>query len=80
MPTKPGFPFFNQSINIHVIVAVAAEICVTNIAIPALALAARAEPALKPNQPTQSIHAPIIANTGLCGGLNDFGKSFLGPR
>ena len=54
--------------------------CVTNMAIPALAFAAKADPALKPNQPTQSIEAPIIASTGLCGGLNVFGNPFLGPK
>ncbi len=45
--------------------AVAAEICVTNIAIPAFSFAAKADPALNPNQPTQSMQAPIIASTGL---------------
>ncbi|MNC88687.1 hypothetical protein D3C83_45280 [compost metagenome] len=32
-------------------------------------LASRAEPALKPNQPTQSRQAPIIVMGRLCGGI-----------
>ena len=35
IPTRPGLPFLYQSIAIHVMVADAAEIWVTNIAIAA---------------------------------------------
>lgn len=47
----------------------AAEIWVTAIAIPAEALAATAEPALNPNQPTHNIVAPMSVNAILCGGI-----------
>ena len=33
------------------------------------AFASRFEPALKPNQPTQSSQAPIVVITRLCGGI-----------
>ena len=57
----------------------AAEICVTSIAIAASPLAAKAEPPLKPNQPTQSIAAPVIVMVMLCGGIGFFGKPLRGP-
>ena len=41
--------------------AAAVAMCVTAKAIPARPLAALAEPALKPNQPTHSREAPITA-------------------
>ena len=66
--------------NIQTNDAVAAEICVTSIAIPAPPLAPKAEPALKPNQPIHNIEAPIIVKIGLCGGVIDFGKPLLFPR
>ena len=62
----------NHSANIQAIPALAAAIWVTSIAIPALPFAATAEPALKPNQPTQSIEAPIIVSATLCGRAFDF--------
>ena len=65
IPTRPGFPVFFHSINIQTKLAVAADKCVTNIAIPALSFAAAALPALNPNQPTQSMQAPIITIPGL---------------
>ena len=65
MPTSPGLPFLLISINIQVIVATAADMWVTSIAIAALAFAPIADPALKPNHPIHSIAAPIIAKTGL---------------
>ena len=79
IPIKDGLPNLFHSINIQTNAAVAAEICVTNIAIPAFPLAPNADPALNPNQPTQSIAAPIIVRTGLCGGVIDFGNPFLLP-
>ena len=47
----------------------AVAIWVTVIAMPALALAAVAEPALKPNQPTHRSEAPITLKTRLCGAI-----------
>ena len=44
--------------NIHASAAAAVAICVTAMAMPARPSAATAEPALKPNQPTQSSEAP----------------------
>ena len=52
----------------------------TNIAIPALLFAPKADPALKPNHPIHSIAAPIIVSIGLCGGVKDLGNPLLLPR
>ena len=68
-PTIDDLPNLIRSHNAQVSDAVAAEIWVTVIAMPALPSAASCEPPLKPNQPTQSIAAPIITNPGLCGGV-----------
>ena len=65
VPTKVGLPCLTYSIIIQINAAVAAEICVTVIAIPALPSAASALPPLNPNQPIHSIDVPIIANGGL---------------
>ena len=45
------------------------EVGVDEGAMVASELAARAEPALKPNQPTQSRQAPMKLRTRLCGGI-----------
>ena len=47
----------------------AAERWVTSIAMAALLSAATADPALKPNQPTHSIPAPVTVMVRLCGGM-----------
>ena len=47
----------------------AVAICVTSIAIPATPSAASSLPALKPNQPTHSIAAPMTDKVRLCGGM-----------
>ena len=39
-------------------------------AIAAVPVASRFEPALKPNQPTQRRHAPIIVSGRPCGGMD----------
>jgi len=59
MPITVGLPRWNHSTSIHTKAAVAVANCVTAIAMPACSPAVTAEPALKPNQPTQSIPAPI---------------------
>ena len=69
MPKALGFPCFAHSTNIHATAAVAVEIWVTSIAMPAAPSAATALPALKPNQPTQSIEAPTTVSVKLCGGI-----------
>ena len=59
MPSTLGLPSRSHSTNIQASAAAAVAIWVTAMAIPARPLAASAEPALKPNQPTQSSEAPI---------------------
>ena len=68
MPTTVGLPRAAHSTNIQVSAATAVAICVTVIAMPACRPAVTAEPALKPNQPTQSIEAPMKVKTTLCAG------------
>src|SRR5580700_11430658 len=53
-PSTEGLPFAIHSANVQPSAAAAVAICVTVMAIPARPLAATAEPALNPNQPTQS--------------------------
>ena len=69
IPTKDARPNLIRSHSAHVSDAVAAEICVTVIAIAAPPSAASCEPPLKPNQPTHNRAAPIITMPGLCGGV-----------
>src|SRR3984957_13730710 len=58
-PSTEGLPLAIHSANIQPNAAAAVAIWVTAIAMPARPFAATAEPALKPNQPTQSRDAPI---------------------
>ena len=67
MPSTLGLPLPIHSANIQAKAAAAVAIWVTAMAMPALALAPTAEPALKPNQPTHSSEAPIMLSTRLCG-------------
>src|SRR6266566_1761717 len=60
MPTADGFPFRTQSVNIQLTAAAAAARFVTTSAFTAKAFAARALPALKPNQPNHNRDAPSI--------------------
>ena len=69
IPKALGLPCFAHSTNIHAMAAVAVEIWVTSIAMPAAPSAATALPALNPNQPTQSIEAPTTVSVKLCGGI-----------
>src|SRR5580693_10252011 len=64
-PSTEGLPLAIHSANIQPSAAAAVAICVTAIAIPARPLAAVAEPALNPNQPTQSSEAPMTARDKL---------------
>ena len=68
-PSTLGLPRRAHSTNIQASAAAAVAIWVTAIAMPAVALAASAEPALKPNQPTQSRDAPITLKVRLCGAM-----------
>ncbi|MCY1286502.1 hypothetical protein D9M69_369710 [compost metagenome] len=58
MPRALGLPWVIHSANIQPSAAAAVATWVTSMAMPALPLAAAAEPALKPNQPTHSSAAP----------------------
>jgi hypothetical protein len=69
MPSTEGLPLKIHSANIQPNAANAVAICVVSIAKPARPSAATAEPALKPNQPTHSIDAPISESTRLCGAI-----------
>src|SRR5690606_8398812 len=68
-PSSEGLPWDTHSPNIHASAAVPVQICVTSIAMPAEEPAATALPALKPNQPTQSIAAPIMDSVRLWGAM-----------
>ena len=65
MPMTVGLPRSAHSTNIQVSAAVAVATCVTVMAMPACMLAATAEPALKPNQPTHRSEAPMKVSTML---------------
>src|SRR5215472_3557490 len=75
IPTTVGLPRAAHSTNIQVSAATAVAIWVTVIAMPACMPADVAEPALKPNQPTQSSEAPMKVSTTLCAGP----ESLRGP-
>ena len=68
-PSTVGLPVLIHSVSIQPSVAAAAAKLVSTKALVASPLAARALPALKPNQPTQSRAAPITVNGRLCGGI-----------
>src|SRR5262245_3959365 len=69
MPATLGVLATSHAENIHPSDAAAVAICVTAMAMPALTLAVTADPALNPNQPTQSSDAPISDSTRLCGAM-----------
>src|SRR5471032_2736916 len=73
-PSTDGLPRVIHSANIQARAAAAVANCVTAIAMPALPLAADAEPALKPNQPTHSNEAPITVSVRLCGAMASLPK------
>src|SRR2546428_13868147 len=70
IPTAEGFPFLTQSVSIQLTAAAAAAKFVTTSAFTANAFAARALPALKPNQPNHSTDAPSITYGMLFGRLS----------
>src|SRR6202051_4634563 len=67
-PSTVGLPRHIHSRSIQVKPAVAVAVWVTSIAMPACMPALTADPALNPNQPTQSSEAPIMVSTTLWGG------------
>lgn len=62
-----------RSATIHETAPAAAAKCVATKALEASAEAPRALPALKPNQPIQSMQAPIKLRTRLCGTMRSCG-------
>src|SRR5438046_9809756 len=69
MPTADGLPFRTQSVSIQLTAAAAAARFVTTSAFTARAFAARALPALKPNQPNHNKDPPSITEGILFGRL-----------
>src|SRR5215469_4324342 len=72
-PRALGFPLRNHSAPPQPTTAAAAARCVATKALVARPPALSALPALKPNHPTQSRHAPIKLRTMLCGGIGSLG-------
>src|SRR6185369_12476525 len=79
-PTMLGLPNFSPSMTIQTTAAVAAEIWVTVMAMPASPPALSALPALKPNHPTHSMQAPAMVIHGACGGFTSSGKPHALPE
>src|SRR5690606_27090774 len=67
-PSAVGLPCFSHSAAHHVVSAAAAATCVFTNAREASPFAARALPALNPNQPNQRRAAPSTVMVRLCGG------------
>src|SRR5262252_4831153 len=79
-PSALGRPRVIHSAASHPIVAAAAAKCVATNALDARPFEASALPALKPNQPTHSRHAPMKLSTRECGGIGSFGYPVRLPR
>src|SRR6478735_3040263 len=69
-PSIEALPFIRPSPNDHASTAAAVAVKVLTNANTALVPASRAEPALKPNQPTHSSEAPTMVSVSECG-VND---------
>src|SRR5665213_1669520 len=79
MPSVVGLPCLRHSMNIQTRAPDAPASCVFTKARAACPLAAKAEPPLKPSQPTQSRPAPIIDKVKLCGIIGSCGKPMRLP-
>src|SRR5215470_15623572 len=79
-PRTLGLPARIHSVAAHPTAAAAAAKCVATNALVARLPAARALPALKPNHPTQSRHAPMKLSTTLCGSMACLGYPRRFPR
>src|ERR1700724_2068702 len=79
-PSALARPFFNHSAALQLSAAAAVAKCVATNALVAKGLAARALPALNPNHPTHSKHAPIKLSTRLCGGIGCLGNPVRLPK
>src|SRR6266513_2891739 len=78
-PTAVALPLRIQSRQVHVTMAIAAAVLVAVKAWAARPLAARADPALKPNQPNHSNPAPSSTSGTLWGTIGTRLKSRRGP-
>src|ERR1035438_10061617 len=72
-PRTLGFPLTHHSTASHDNAAAAAPKCVATKALAASGPALKPLPALKPNQPTHSMAAPITLSTKLCGRIDSCG-------
>src|SRR5580704_5181612 len=79
-PSTLGFPLWTHSTNSHPSVAAAVAKCVATNALVASGDAARAPPALNPNQPTHSRQAPMTLSTRLCGFIGSVRYPFRLPK
>src|SRR5882672_4241288 len=68
-PSTEGWPLMIHSANIHDNAAAAVATKELVMASAAPPLASRFDPALKPNQPTQSSEAPTMDNVSECGDI-----------
>src|SRR5215470_13662194 len=73
-PSALALPFLIHSAMLQLRAAAAAPKWVATKALDARDPAARALPALNPNQPTHNMQAPMKLRTRLCGGIGCFGK------
>src|SRR4029077_7883196 len=79
-PSALGRPFLIHSAALQLSAAAAVAKCVATNALAASGPAASALPALNPNHPTHSKHAPIKLSTRLCGGIGCLGNPVRLPR
>src|SRR5215510_11600833 len=79
-PSTLGLPLRSHSATLQPTTAAAAPKWVATNALVARLPAASALPALNPNHPTQSRHAPMKLSTTLCGGIGSLGYPIRRPR
>src|SRR5512142_3313583 len=79
-PRALGLPLRIHSAALQPSTAAAAAKCVATNALVARLPELRALPALKPNHPTHSRHAPMKLRTTLCGGIGSLGYPRRRPR
>src|SRR5688572_13296786 len=71
-PRAEALPRASDSLISQASTAMAEATMVLRNAFAAVPVASRFDPALKPNQPTQSRQAPIMVSVRLCGGIDSF--------
>src|SRR6185503_10111353 len=79
-PSILGLPFLSHSTSSQPSAAAAVAKWVATKALVASDDAASALPALKPNHPTHSKHAPTVLSTKLCGRMGSVPYPFRFPR